>query len=30
MGIIMAILGILILPSLFGLCFLFIDWVDRL
>jgi hypothetical protein len=27
---IMAILGVFILPSLFGLCFLFIDWVDRL
>jgi hypothetical protein len=27
---IMAILGVFILLSLFGLCFLFIDWVDRL
>jgi hypothetical protein len=27
---IMAILGILVVLSLFGLCFLFIDWVDRL
>jgi hypothetical protein len=25
-----AILGVVILLSLFGLCFLFIDWVDRL
>ncbi|CRI64010.1 hypothetical protein THIOKS11700003 [Thiocapsa sp. KS1] len=27
---ILAILGVFILLSLFGLCFLFIDWVDRL